>query len=747
MLRKKLALLLLVALVSALITPVLLSLAPNIALGETVFASAYDSPPALSGRVVILDPGHGVGSTNIFRGYDEQAAMLDLALRIKPLLEAQGATVLLTRSTETNVLLPARCAMINIWALEAIRYARLAAASSPEDIADEIEEIDSLIDVMQSIIDEPRVNGIIYMNTPFDPQRSIHPVLERVLELQDDPEIADRFLVISLHSNATARPINTSINGAKAFFISNAHQNTRNYFTGFSHSELSREFGVILLNHIETVGFRNLGARIGNYFIIREHNVPAVLAENGFHTNDADRARLQSAYYLQRLAYAYLDAIVEYFSARPQRSFVSAEFKHLTQPELPAGSDLADEMDDCPSSVANISDPASGDATTNTPAPPPQPKIQPPLGDSSANTLTASRRNSVAYIDGARRYFHTFDIGGQNHIRVRDLAYLLSGTENRFNISWNASDRAIHLTAGSPYTSIGSELSPLTSSALTATTTTVRFIIGGEEFIFSAFNYAGDNFFRLRDFTNILGINLGWNPETSSILLGTGDRQVSYSLSVSDGLGSRVRIIDPDRPAIAITFDDGPAPSTSAILDVLRDHDVPATFFVLGRRVAGGAATIQRMNILGHEIANHSWSHPNFTSISNARIIDEIVNTNNAIAAITGVEPTLLRVPFGSTNSRVSAVAQDLGLPLIRWSIDTRDWESRNANSIYNIIMQNVSDRDIILLHDIHQPTAQAIERVIPSLVARGYQLLTVSELMCLSGITLMPGVEYFRGR
>jgi len=742
MLRKKLTLILVILLISTLVTPILLSATPNGVSRKTSLALDLNDSSSLSGRVIILDPGHGIGSTNVFRGYDEQVAMLDLALRIKPLLEAQGATVLLTRATDANVLLPARCAMINIWALEAVRYSRLRTASSPEDIADEIEEIDNLIEVMQSIIDDPRTNGRIYMNTPFDPQRSIHPILRRVLELQNDPEIADRFLMISLHSNATARPINTSINGAKTFFISTDHENTQNYFTGFSHSDLSREFGTILLNHIETVGFRNLGARMGNYFVIREHNIPAVLAENGFHTNDGDRAMLQSDAYLQRLAQAYLDAIVEYFSARPQRHILSTEFKELSQPAQPPASNAEDDIDDCPSSIANADDEYTN---TNTTAPTPQ---KPPrLGNASANTLTATRRNSTVYINGSERNFHTFDIGGQNHIRVRDLAYLLSRTENQFNISWSAAERAIHLTRGSSYAAVGGELTPLTTTFRTATTTTVRFIIGGEEFNFAAFNYSGDNFFRLRDLTTALGINLAWDAPTSSIVLGTQANRVSYSLSASEGLGSSIRIIDPSQPVIAITFDDGPAPTTNAILDVFRTHNVPATFFVLGRRVAGGSSTIQRMHTLGHEIANHSWSHPNFTSISNARITEEIVNTNNAIVAITGVEPTLLRAPFGATNSRVKAVAQDLGLPLIRWSIDTRDWQTRNANSTYNTIMQNVRDRDIILLHDIHEPTAQAMVRVVPSLISRGYQLVTVSELMCYAGITLRPGVEYSRGR
>jgi len=330
MFRRKFALLLIFVILTSLISPKALA---NTSSSGAVF---HD----LSGRVIILDPGHGIGSTNVFRGYDEQVAMLDLALRIKPLLEARGATVLMTRPTGANVTLPARTAMINIWALEALLAEQLRLSlehernisESPEQKVSflqrmsenlkypdaDVYEILSLIDVMQSIIDNPRENATIFTNTPFDPERTIHPYLQRIFELQDNPLIADNFLVISLHSNATARPINTSVHGAMVFHISTSHPNTRTYFSGFSHEARSRNFAITLLEHIEQTGFHNLGPRRGNFFILREHNVPAVLAENGFHTNDADRARLMNPQFMERLAIAYVEAITEYFaSARP----------------------------------------------------------------------------------------------------------------------------------------------------------------------------------------------------------------------------------------------------------------------------------------------------------------------------------------------------------------------------------------------------------------------------------------------
>ncbi|MCL2366016.1 MAG: N-acetylmuramoyl-L-alanine amidase [Oscillospiraceae bacterium] len=319
----------------------IISLATPYIFADTNSAHANTHVPNLSGRVIILDPGHGIGSTNIFRGYNEQVAMLNLALRIKPLLEAQGATVLMTRSTGENVTLPARTAMINIWALEALLEAHLkftlqtekdtANANSEQtlDTASEAEHTDldttykikRLIGIMQTIIDNPDDNATRLKNTPFDANRTAHPYLRQIFELQNDPLIAENFLVISLHSNATHRPINTRMHGATAYHISNAHTNTRHYFGGFAHEARSHDFATILLAHIERTGFQNLGPRSGNFFILREHNIPAVLAENGFHTNDNDRTRLMNSRFMDRLALAYLTAITEYFNNPPLQSY------------------------------------------------------------------------------------------------------------------------------------------------------------------------------------------------------------------------------------------------------------------------------------------------------------------------------------------------------------------------------------------------------------------------------------------
>jgi len=259
----------------------------------------------LQGRTVILDAGHGLGNTNIYEGYDEQVAMLKLALMIKPRLEALGAEVLLTRADEEYVSHGARCARINKWALEALM------AEGAGDAA----ELRRLIKIMEDVIEYPSENASVYFNTPFDNTytRTIHPDLQRIFEYQGDPLIRDRFLFFSLHSNATGRPINTSANGVEVYFISNETQGNSNYFTGYSNPERSYFLGNALLEGIIRLDMTNRGVKNYNFFMLREHNLPATLAENGFHTNPEDRAKLQDDEFLSALADTYTERVLLYF--------------------------------------------------------------------------------------------------------------------------------------------------------------------------------------------------------------------------------------------------------------------------------------------------------------------------------------------------------------------------------------------------------------------------------------------------
>ena len=199
----------------------------------------------------------------------------------------------------------------------------------------------------------------------------------------------------------------------------------------------------------------------------------------------------------------------------------------------------------------------------------------------------------------------------------------------------------------------------------------------------------------------------------------------------------------PRVPVVALTFDDGPSRHTSRILDVLEQYDGRATFFVLGYRVEPHRDVIMRAANMGNEIVNHTWSHSDLTSISQEEVVAQIQSTSAAIEAITGYSPRFYRPPFGRTNSSVRYVSTGLGYAIVNWTLDTLDWRYRDADRIYDTIMSEVEDGAVILLHDIHITTAEAMERVIPSLIAKGFKLVTVSEVLDYLYGDLEPGRIY----
>jgi N-acetylmuramoyl-L-alanine amidase len=290
-----------------------------------VFAAAWTPAPVsavieqdLAGRVIILDAGHGSGNFNGWAGYIEHIAMFDLANRIKPLLEERGAVVHMARGSSRDVPLPVRSSRINRWALRELRTSlreELAHSDDPMAIQKEIDELTRLLRILESIITDPDKYAPVYQNTPFDMtyKQTIHPDWKKIFEAQDHPLIRENFLVISLHSNATGRPVNTSQNGANAFYASNSDPKNKNYYISYSNEHRSADFGRRLLNGIETLGIRNRGTQPNRYHMIREHNLPAVLVENGFHTNAQDRAKLSCGVFMEKLALVYADTISEYF--------------------------------------------------------------------------------------------------------------------------------------------------------------------------------------------------------------------------------------------------------------------------------------------------------------------------------------------------------------------------------------------------------------------------------------------------
>lgn len=202
--------------------------------------------------------------------------------------------------------------------------------------------------------------------------------------------------------------------------------------------------------------------------------------------------------------------------------------------------------------------------------------------------------------------------------------------------------------------------------------------------------------------------------------------------------------INPSEPMVALTFDDGPGPYTARLLNCLEENGAKATFFMVGTSVPKYASTVKRMAEMGCELGSHSYSHPQFTLLSDSQIRQECSKAADLIKAASGQKPTVFRLPYGDGASD-SRVLKAIGLPSIYWSVDPRDWANTgNPQHTVNAVLGTVKDGDIVLMHDIHASSVTAAETIIPALIRRGYQLVTVSQLADYKGkTTLKTGNTY----
>ena len=203
--------------------------------------------------------------------------------------------------------------------------------------------------------------------------------------------------------------------------------------------------------------------------------------------------------------------------------------------------------------------------------------------------------------------------------------------------------------------------------------------------------------------------------------------------------------IDISKPVIALTFDDGPSAHTQRLLDIFKKHGGKGTFFVIGNTLDNRQDILKRMASEGHEIGNHSWSHRQFTNIAISEVKDQIMMTRAKIYDITGVDCTIVRPPYGACNDEIRALGKEIGVSFVNWSVDTLDWKSKNADAVYNEIMKDAADGHIILCHDLHKTTVDAMEKAIPALIEKGYQLVTVSELLTCRGGEIAVGKMYYK--
>ena len=180
---------------------------------------------------------------------------------------------------------------------------------------------------------------------------------------------------------------------------------------------------------------------------------------------------------------------------------------------------------------------------------------------------------------------------------------------------------------------------------------------------------------------------------------------------------------------VAITFDDGPGAQTGTLLNMLDRYDAVATWFPVGEVVADSPERLRAIARAGHEIGNHSWSHPQLTTLDDDGVDTQITRTAREIERVVGTRPSLVRPPYGSISPRVTADLRRLGDPVILWDVDPLDWKYRSADTVYANVMRQVGSGSIVLLHDVHPTTVAAVPRILSALAERGYVFVTVSEL------------------
>jgi len=187
-------------------------------------------------------------------------------------------------------------------------------------------------------------------------------------------------------------------------------------------------------------------------------------------------------------------------------------------------------------------------------------------------------------------------------------------------------------------------------------------------------------------------------------------------------------------PYIAMTFDDGPHPqNTPRLLDMLRERNIKATFYVVGRSVNMYPEITRRIVAEGHEIGNHTWTHRNLTRLSNASVRDEMERTRDIIVATCGVKPRTMRPPYGALRqSQRNWIYQEFGYPTILWNVDPEDWKRPGLSVVTSRILNNTRNGSIVLAHDLHKPTVDAMPKTLDGLLRRGFKFITVSQLLAL---------------
>ena len=218
-------------------------------------------------------------------------------------------------------------------------------------------------------------------------------------------------------------------------------------------------------------------------------------------------------------------------------------------------------------------------------------------------------------------------------------------------------------------------------------------------------------------------------------------RNPDMNLPASGGSGVTYSRVAVSQPYIAITFDDGPHPNnTPRLLDMLRERNIKATFYVIGRNVDLYPNVLRRTVSEGHEIGNHTYTHPILSKLGDSAVREELTKCRDAVARAAGVQPRTMRPPYGALLQRQREwVHSELNYPTIMWSVDPLDWKRPGPSVVTSRILSGTTPGAIVLAHDLHAGTVDAMPATLDGLLNKGFKFVTVSQLLAM-GAQAAPG-------
>ncbi len=185
-----------------------------------------------------------------------------------------------------------------------------------------------------------------------------------------------------------------------------------------------------------------------------------------------------------------------------------------------------------------------------------------------------------------------------------------------------------------------------------------------------------------------------------------------------------------DKKLLVLTFDDGPSKYTDELLDILKEKNIKATFFIMGQSLEKNPSILKKELKYGNEIGIHCYSHKLFTRLTEDQIKEQISKTSKLIYENCSISPNIIRVPYGSLNTKIKNILNDFKLNSILWNVDSLDWKFKNTTKTYNYILKRTTGNDIILMHDTFYTSVKAAEKIIDHYLLEGYSFVTVSEFL-----------------